>query len=76
MRAVQSTILDSGLDFPIGVAVDGTGNVFIGDYGNNRVVKVSPTGAQTTVASGLKLPAPYGRLPMAAPVTSRKRWSQ
>src|SRR6476620_7938790 len=55
---VQTTVLGSGLRFPIGVATDGSGNVFIGDFNNNRVLKVSPTGTQTTVASDLKLP--YG----------------
>ncbi len=38
------------------MAVDGTGDVFIADYGNNRVVEVTPSGTQTTVASGLSLP--------------------
>jgi hypothetical protein len=37
---VQTTV-GSGLTFPAGVAVDGAGNVFIADSGNNRVVKVS-----------------------------------
>jgi hypothetical protein len=39
--------------------VDGTptmGDVFILDYGNNRVVEVTPSGTQTTVASGLLTP--------------------
>ncbi len=33
-----------------GIAVDGAGNLFIGDNGNHRVRKVSPTGIITTVA--------------------------
>jgi hypothetical protein len=36
--------------------VDGTGNVIIADYLNDRVVKVSPGGIQSTVAAGLNLP--------------------
>ena len=38
---------------PHGVAVDGAGDVFIADWGSNRVVKVTPGGAQTSVASGV-----------------------
>jgi hypothetical protein len=35
---------------PMGVAVDTTGNLFIGDYGNNRIRKVGVNGTITTVA--------------------------
>jgi len=38
------------LAHPYGVVVDGRGNVYIGDYGNNRVRKVSPRGKITTFA--------------------------
>jgi hypothetical protein len=31
------------------VPADGTGDVFIGDNGNNRVVEVKPDGSQSTV---------------------------
>ena len=34
---------------PTGVAVDGQGNVYIADYGNSRVRKVSPGGTITTI---------------------------
>jgi len=40
----------AALNLPVGVAVDGAGNVFIADTGNNRVRKVSTTGVITTVA--------------------------
>ncbi len=35
---------------PIGVAVDGTGNVYISDRGNNRIRKVNTSGIITTIA--------------------------
>jgi sugar lactone lactonase YvrE len=38
------------LNVPFGVAVDSTGNVYIGDTGNNRVRKVSRSGFITTIA--------------------------
>jgi len=51
----------TGLSSPSGVAVDGSGNLFIADTGNNRVVELpwngSAYGAQTTIAmSGLNSP--------------------
>ena len=39
------------------MAVDGSGDVFIADTGNNRVVEVKPDGTQTTVGSGLNRPS-------------------
>jgi trimeric autotransporter adhesin len=38
------------LQSPLGVEVDGTGNLYIADYGNQRVRKVSPEGTITTIA--------------------------
>jgi uncharacterized protein (TIGR03437 family) len=38
------------LGFPIGVAVDGAGNLYIADGDNNRVRKVTPAGIISTVA--------------------------
>jgi uncharacterized repeat protein (TIGR03803 family) len=38
------------LNYPFGVAVDATGNLFIADEGNNRIRKVGTNGIITTVA--------------------------
>jgi sugar lactone lactonase YvrE len=42
----------SGLSWPEGVAVDAAGNVYIADTFNDRAVKVTPSGSQSTVPAG------------------------
>ncbi|HEY3857743.1 MAG TPA: hypothetical protein VGO67_25445 [Verrucomicrobiae bacterium] len=37
-------------DFPRGVAVDGSGNIFVADYYNYTIRKITPEGAVTTLA--------------------------
>ena len=37
------------LDEPFGLAIDGAGNIFVTDYGNDRVRKISTSGTITTV---------------------------
>jgi len=41
---------NAALNFPQGVAVDGSGNLFIADYGNSVIRKVATNGIITTVA--------------------------
>ncbi len=43
--AATPTLIVGGLNSPQGVAVDGGGNVYIADTGNNQVLKETPTGA-------------------------------
>jgi sugar lactone lactonase YvrE len=43
---------------PDGVAVDGAGNVYVGDYYNGTIRKVTPAGVVTTLGSNLG--TPYG----------------
>lgn len=41
--------IDAQLSFPIDVAVDGKGNLFIADYNNDRIREVSANGIITTI---------------------------
>jgi sugar lactone lactonase YvrE len=41
---------DAQLNFPQAVAVDGAGNVYVADTGNNEVRKISPRGVITRIA--------------------------
>jgi hypothetical protein len=53
--------LGTGFSSPAGVAVDGTGNVYVGDWGNNAVKEILAAGAYTTVNTlGAGFNAPYG----------------
>lgn len=45
----NATVISTGTSSPEGLAVDGAGDVYIADSSSN-LYKVSPTGAQTTVA--------------------------
>jgi serine/threonine protein kinase, bacterial len=40
----------ASFNYPEGVAVDGSGNVYVADNGNDMIRKISPTGVVTTLA--------------------------
>lgn len=54
----------ASLNNPEGVAVDGAGNVYIADFGNDRIRKVTPAGIISTIAGG----GPFRSDPVAANV--------
>ena len=55
--ATQTVLPASGLNRPSGLALDGAGDLFIADYANNQIVKLTPGGVQYTVpTSGLSDP--------------------
>ena len=52
------------LNFPYGLALDSTGNLYVADYGNERVRRITPDGVITTVAgTGRKASSPDGAAP-------------
>ncbi|MGB9232275.1 MAG: kelch repeat-containing protein, partial [Terracidiphilus sp.] len=66
----QTTVAGSGINYPVGVAPDGAGNLYIANYGNGGshpgfVLKVAPGGAQSTVLNAYtsapgQVPSPIG----------------
>jgi sugar lactone lactonase YvrE len=44
--------INAQLDYPLGLAVDAVGNLYISDSGNGRIRKVVPGGAISSVAGG------------------------
>ena len=60
----------ASLEYPAGVAVDASGNLFIADYSNNEIRKVSASGIITTIAGpGTYSNASYS-LAYSGPATS------
>jgi streptogramin lyase len=48
--AVNANGTSASFYFPFGVAVDGSGNVYVADQGNHLIRKISPSGDVTTLA--------------------------
>ena len=56
----STTLVSSGLNGPTGVAVDGHGNVYIADYGNNAIRQWSAATQEVTTLISSGLNGPFG----------------
>ncbi len=58
---VTITGLSPALSSPNGIAIDGSGNLYVADTGNNRVVEITPAGAGSAISTGsVTLSSPKG----------------
>jgi uncharacterized protein (TIGR03437 family) len=63
--------VNAQLNFPYGLAVDASGNVFIADYGNDRVRMIAPSGTiATIVGTGSHASSPDNLAPTATSLLS------
>jgi Secretion system C-terminal sorting domain len=60
----------TGISGPYALATDTSGNVYYGDYGNGRIVKISPSGVITTVGGGGSTPPSPGTAATAVSLAS------
>jgi DNA-binding beta-propeller fold protein YncE len=49
----QSTVIGTGLNYPVGVTFDSSGDLFVADWGSSRVIELSVSGESTSIGSGL-----------------------
>jgi sugar lactone lactonase YvrE len=52
----SQTTVYSGSVFPVAMAIDHSGNLYLVDFAGNRVVEATPSGSQTVIASGFNQP--------------------
>ena len=54
--AAEGTGLAARFRHPLGVTVDGSGTVYVADFGNHTIRKVTPAGVVTTVVGSAAAP--------------------
>jgi sugar lactone lactonase YvrE len=47
---LDATGTNAGFNMPVGVSIDFIGNLYVADYGNNRIRKITSAGVVTTIA--------------------------
>ncbi|MFA6989915.1 MAG: tetratricopeptide repeat protein [Candidatus Gastranaerophilaceae bacterium] len=53
-------IIDNGFVSPTGISKDVAGNLYVANYGDNSIVKITPSGKKSIVAKGKPLSGPIG----------------
>lgn len=48
--SVDAAGINASFNTPFGITTDSTGNVFVADYGNHTIRRITPTGVVTTIA--------------------------
>ncbi len=49
-NGIVSTLVNGGLNYPTGIAVDSTGHLYVAETGNNRILKITPAGVVSVFA--------------------------
>ena len=69
-EAATPVTLGSGFNYPTGIAVDGTGNVYVGDTENGAVKEILAPGYSTVTHRAAGSPIPVALRLMAAAMSS------
>ena len=64
----------AGLGVPMGVAVDRAGNVYVADFGNSTIRKITPDGTVSTLAGMARQPGARTGAAPTPDLAARKAW--
>ena len=54
--AVSTWVSGSPLNYPYGLAIDGSGNVFVANYSSSNILKITPAGSMSVFKAGFYAP--------------------